>query len=56
MIMDLYALMKSVWTVWFFVLFVGILIWVFRPSRRAEMNRHAMIPLDDARDTPRYGA
>jgi cytochrome c oxidase cbb3-type subunit 4 len=55
MIMDLYALMKSVWTVWFFVLFVGILFWVFRPGSRAAMNKHAMIPLEDAPDTRRTG-
>lgn len=54
--MEIYSLIKSVWTVWFFLLFVGILFWLFRPGSRAEMNKHAMIPLDDARDTPRHGA
>ena len=43
----LYPLLRTVWVVWFFLLFVGMLAWVFRPGTRAEYQTCAAIPLRD---------
>ncbi len=43
---DLHAHLKSLWTVWFFGLFVVILIRTMLPGRRAEMEARARIPFD----------
>lgn len=48
--MDLKAfhvLLSSVWTVWFTVLFVGIVAWAYWPSRRSKLEDHGRIPLRD---------
>lgn len=42
-----YSLMSSLWVVWFFMLFAGIVAWAFWPSRRATFERHGRIPLND---------
>jgi len=34
----------TLWVVWFFVLFAGILAWTLRPSRRRALQNHAEIP------------
>ena len=34
----------------FFFLFVGILIWLYRPGAREEFQEHGNIPLKDERD------
>mgnify|MGYP001561730926 CR=1 FL=1 len=44
----IYPTLKSLWVVWFAVLFVGIVVWVFWPSRRRRLEEHAQIPLRDA--------
>jgi len=31
----------------FFVTFLGIVVWVFWPSRRAEMDHASRLPLED---------
>jgi cytochrome c oxidase cbb3-type subunit 4 len=41
------AAVSSLWVVWFFVLFLGIVAWAFWPSRRAAMEQHGRIPLND---------
>jgi cbb3-type cytochrome oxidase subunit 3 len=42
----LYQILRSGWTVAGVVLIVGIVVWAYRPSRKAEMDAHARIPLD----------
>jgi cytochrome c oxidase cbb3-type subunit 4 len=46
---SLYPLLKTIWVVWFFVLFLGMLAWVFRPGRRDHYRRLAEIPFHDER-------
>jgi cytochrome c oxidase cbb3-type subunit 4 len=52
--MDLIALQpmfSTLWVVWFFVLFAGILFYVLSPKRRRDYERAGDIPFrDDARD------
>lgn len=43
---DLHAHLKSLWTVWFFGLFVAIVVRTMLPSRRAEMEARGRIPFD----------
>ena len=48
--MDLVALqslLSTVWVVWFFVLFLGMLWFVLRPSKRQHYASLADIPLRD---------
>jgi len=44
---ELYGMAASVWVVWFFVLFAGIVFWAYRPRRRKDLESHARIPLRD---------
>jgi cbb3-type cytochrome oxidase subunit 3 len=42
------GLFSTLWVVWFFLLFGGILIWTLRPSKRGEwQQRGNMIFQDD---------
>jgi cytochrome c oxidase cbb3-type subunit 4 len=43
----LYPLIRSLWVVWFFLLFGGILAWVLWPKNREKLESHANIPLRD---------
>ncbi len=45
--MQLSHILGTVSTVWFFLFFVGMLAWVFWPSRKARMDHQAQIPLRD---------
>lgn len=50
---ELSRLAAEFWGLWLMLLFLGIVVWTFWPSRRrsAEMRDHAMIPFredDDA--------
>jgi cytochrome c oxidase cbb3-type subunit 4 len=42
---EFYPLLRSVWVVWFVVLFVGIVAWALWPSRRQKMEEFGRIPL-----------
>ncbi|WP_298724628.1 cbb3-type cytochrome c oxidase subunit 3 [uncultured Ferrovibrio sp.] len=42
-----YPWVKSLWTLWFFLLFVCIVTWVMWPSRREEWRELGRIPLQD---------
>jgi cytochrome c oxidase cbb3-type subunit 4 len=44
---EFYAFAKSLWVLWLLVLFLGIVVWTFRPSRRKQHGEHARIPLQD---------
>ena len=43
--MSLYSLLSSLWVVWFSVLFTGICVWAFWPTRRKTMEENGRIPL-----------
>jgi len=43
----IYETARSAWTVWFFLLFVGVVAWALWPGRKSEMDRNARIPLED---------
>jgi cytochrome c oxidase cbb3-type subunit 4 len=44
--------LRALWVVWFFVLFLGMLWFVLRPSKRRHFESQADIPLrDDASRT-----
>lgn len=47
--MDINTL-RSVITVIGFILFVGILVWAFRPARQAEFDEAAQIPFASAKE------
>lgn len=44
---ELQSLFSTLWVVWFFLLFGGILIWVLRPSKREEWKRRGEMILRD---------
>lgn len=44
---QLHGLLTTVWVVWFFVLFTGIVLWAFRPARQERFERARAIPLRD---------
>jgi len=47
----LQPLFSTLWVVWFFVLFTGILIYVLAPKRKRGFERAGNIPFrDDPRD------
>ena len=46
----LLPILKQFWGVWLMALFAGIVIWVFWPSRRREMEDNARIPFRDQED------
>ena len=46
---EIYPLIRSAWTVWFALLFAGIVAWALWPSRRPTLEEHAHIPLRDDR-------
>ena len=39
--------LKQFWLVWTFLLFVGIVVWVYWPSRKSTMEDNARIPFRD---------
>lgn len=46
-IAEIYPLLRQAWTILFLLLF-ALLVWrALRPSRRAEFERHGMLPLRD---------
>jgi cbb3-type cytochrome oxidase subunit 3 len=47
-LLEHYPWLKSLWTVWFFVVFVGLIIWTMWPSRRDTWTARGEIPLRDA--------
>jgi len=51
-LLSLQPIFSILWVVWFFVLFIGILIYVMAPRRRGAYERAGEIPLRDD-DAPR---
>lgn len=46
----IYPALKSLWVVWFFLVFAGIVAWALWPSRRSRFEKHATIPLRNTDD------
>ncbi|HWT09607.1 MAG TPA: cbb3-type cytochrome c oxidase subunit 3 [Roseomonas sp.] len=46
-LIDLLPTLRSLWVVWFFVLFLGMLWFVLRPSKKGYYESQADIPLRD---------
>ena len=51
-LVELYPALRALWVVWFFALFLGMLWFVLRPSRRKDFESHADMPLRDDRARP----
>ena len=41
------SLLRSLWTVWFCLIFAGIAVWAYWPGRRATLDAQSRIPLED---------
>ena len=51
-LLSLYPHLRSLWVVWFLLLFVVMLVWVMRPSRRARYEADGRIPFRDEENSP----
>ena len=43
---ELYGIIRSLWLLWVVLLFVGIVAWVYWPSRKRDMEAHGRIPFE----------
>lgn len=43
----LLPILKQFWVVWLLILFVGIVVWVYWPGRKKQMEDNARIPFRD---------
>jgi cytochrome c oxidase cbb3-type subunit 4 len=43
----IFAALRSLWTLWFMALFVGIVVWTFWPRRKCQFEEPSTIPLRD---------
>ena len=46
---DAYEFLRTTWALVAMGVFVLIVVWAMWPARKAELERHARIPLDDER-------
>ncbi len=46
-LIEIYPTLRALWVVWFFLLFVGVVAWVMRPSKKRDYERAGSIPLND---------
>ena len=46
-LLSIYPHLRALWVVWFFLVFVGTVLWVMRPAKRREYERAGLIPLRD---------
>ncbi len=56
---SIYPTLRALWVVWFFLLFVGMVLWVMRPSKKRDYERAGEIPFrddDDAKGPRTRGA
>jgi len=51
-LVDALPVWRSLWVVWFFVLFLGMLWFVLRPSKKRYYAEQADIPLRDDAEAP----
>ena len=52
-LVELYPALRALWVVWFFILFLGMVWFVMRPSRRKHFESLGDIPPRDDRAPPR---
>lgn len=50
-LLEHYPWLRSLWTVWFFLMFVIAVGWTMWPSRRVLWAKRGEIPLRDSDDT-----
>ena len=50
---ELLPYLKSLWTLWFFLVFVSVIAWTLWPGRRRTMEAHGRLPLEE--DLPARG-
>lgn len=43
---------QALWGLWLMIIFIGIVAYVFWPSRKKTMQEHARIPLEDRLEDP----
>jgi len=55
-LIKLQSILSTLWVVWFFILFGGIVFYVMRPSKRQHYASLADIPLRDEAPTARRGS
>ena len=46
-LVSIYPILRALWVVWFLLLFLGIVLWVMRPSAKARYREMGGIPLQD---------
>ena len=46
---ELLAVLRPLWSVWFMLLFVGIVGWALWPANRGRLEEHSRIPFRDDR-------
>lgn len=44
---EIMSLLRSLWTVWLALIFVGIVAWAYWPRHRKRFEEHGRIPLED---------
>ncbi|MCB2053309.1 MAG: cbb3-type cytochrome c oxidase subunit 3 [Geminicoccaceae bacterium] len=44
--------LQALWELWLFLLFIGIVAWVFWPGRRKKMEEHGRIPFETDEKSP----
>jgi cytochrome c oxidase cbb3-type subunit 4 len=55
---EIFENLRALWVVWLMLLFIGIVVWVYWPSRRrrAEMQDRANIPFRDEQPRAEVGS
>jgi cytochrome c oxidase cbb3-type subunit 4 len=46
---ELLAVLRPLWSVWFMLVFVGIVAWALWPGNRRRLEDHGRIPFRDER-------
>lgn len=52
---DFASAIRSLWVVWLFLMFAGIMLYVFWPGNRKRLQSYADMPLRDDDDYSRNG-
>lgn len=51
-LLAIYPHLRALWVVWFLVIFLGMLVWVLRPSKRAAYEDAGSIPFREDPPAP----
>lgn len=52
---DFSSFLRSFWSVWLFLIFAGIMLYVFWPGNKKRLQGYADMPLRDDDDSSRNG-